>query len=182
MKPRILVLAMALSACGGEDALLSATFSSDIVQFNDCRSVAQRPEQCINIESTATRRVHLEERAAGDVWLYGVRRNGVDDRAILGARKEGGGWLFTDENTVTNTVTGCKVVRGVTYTLDVDPGADAAKIGVDPCLSLVGRELEVSDESAGCDTVNDPPEAVVRTFRRRWQAVFAETCAAAIAP
>jgi hypothetical protein len=168
-----------LTACGGDDVLTSATFSSDIVQFNDCRSIAGRPEQCVNIESTATRRVVLDERAPDSVWLYGVRRNGIDNRAILGARKDGGGWIFADENVTTNATTGCKVVRGLTIVLDVDPDADATKIGVDPCVSLVGREVEVTDESAGCDTTNDPPEAVVRTLRRRWQAVFAATCAAA---
>jgi hypothetical protein len=113
--------------------------------------------------------VELEEREDGAVWLRGVPRAGVSDRAVLGARTEDGGFLFVEELSKANDDTACTVEERLEIALQIDPEAAPDSIGTDACVALLGREYLVTTSSAGCDAVNDPPLLETRIARRRWQ-------------
>lgn len=162
-------LAAGVAACG--DAPLRATFTSRIVQHEICRVVGDRPEVCTREESATDVRVRVEEQDDDNVWLYGIPRGGVSDRAILGSRDLEGGLLFVDERVQESDSSECTVVDRLEITLEVDRDADPEAVGVDPCVPLVGRETEVTESSAGCDAVNEPPLAQALIARRRWQAM-----------
>ncbi|MBI1946133.1 MAG: hypothetical protein HYS27_10575 [Deltaproteobacteria bacterium] len=163
----MLALALLASACG--DPPLHATFTSRILQHETCRVVGDRPEVCTRDERTDDVRVRIVEQADDNVWLYGIPRGGVPDRAILGSLDAEGGWLFVDEVVHESDGSGCTVTDRIEISLEVSPEADQGAIGVDPCVPLLGHETEVTQSSAGCDTVNDPQLAQALIARRRWE-------------
>jgi hypothetical protein len=155
------------AACGAEP--LVATFTSRIVQRDVCRVVGTRPEVCNREETTIDVRVRVVERADQRVWLYGIPKNGVSDRAILGTRDAQGGFLFVDEVVQENDGSGCVLTERIEISIAVDELAPAESIGTDPCTALVGRETEVTVTSLECDNVNEPPLESTLTARRRWE-------------
>ena len=170
---RATLLSMLLSgalaaACG--DPEVHATFTSRIVQHETCRVVGDRPEVCTREESTTDVRVRVVEQGDANVWLYGIPRGGVPDRAILGSRDAENGFLFIDEATHESDASACTLTDRLEISLKVSEDADPDTVGVDPCVPLVWRETEVTESSAGCDTINDPqlPQALIA--RRRWEA------------
>lgn len=173
----LLVVAGVAAGCGG-DPLLVATFTSRIVQLDACRTVGEGTEGCARREEIAERRLDLVEVEPGLFWLYGLPRDGVADRAILGSRDSEGGFLFVDERTQTNSVSGCELVTRVTVNVAIDPER-VADVGADPCVALVGRSVETVVASPACDT-NVPAQQIVQTVRRRFEPVGADsTCGAA---
>jgi hypothetical protein len=175
MKRAMAALLLALSGCGG-DELLNAQFTSQIVQLETCRTVGTGEEGCTRNEQFAERRLDLVEVEADVFWLYGVVRDGATDRALLGARDTAGGFYFVDERTTTNSETGCVQVARIEVSLKVEDDR-AADVGVDPCVSLVGRSIDTISLSAACDTTNLPAQPVVQTVRRRYEALDASsTC------
>lgn len=174
LAPLSFVSLAGLASCGGEP-LLVATFTSRIVQLDACRIVGEGSEGCVRREEIAERRLDLVEVEPGLFWLYGLPRDGVTDRAILGSRDSEGGFLFVDERTQTNTVTGCELVTRVSVNVAIDPER-AAEVGTDTCVALVGRSVETVVASPACDT-NVPAQQVVQTVRRRFEPVDADsTC------
>jgi hypothetical protein len=169
--------AVIVAGCGG-DPLLVATFTSRIVQLDTCRTVGEGSEGCVRREEIAERRLDLVEVEPGLFWLYGLPRDGVTDRAILGSRDSEGGFLFVDERTQTNSVTGCELVTRVSVNVLIDPER-VADAGLDPCVALVGRSVETVVASPACDS-NVPAQQVVQTVRRRFEPVGVDsTCGAA---
>lgn len=167
---------MACLGCGG-DPLLVATYTSRIVQLDACRTVGEGTEGCVRREEFAERRLDLVEVEPNVLWLYGVPRDGVSDRAILGSRDAAGGFLFVDEKTQTNSASGCELVSRVSISVAIDP-ARADDSGVDPCVALVGRSVETTVASPACDT-NVPAQQVVQTVRRRYEPLGPDaTCGA----
>lgn len=158
-----------VAACG--EAPVHATFTSRIVQHEICRVVGDRPEVCTREESTTDVRVRLVEQADDNVWLYGIPRGGVADRAILGSRDAERGFLFIDEAARESDASACTVTDRLEISLQISDDADPQTIGVDPCVPLVGRETEVTMSSAGCDTVNDPQLPLALIARRRWESM-----------
>ena len=154
-----------LSSCGA--APLTATFTSEVVQHETCKTSGAHPETCATNELVDDVRVRLVEVEDNAVWLYGIPREGVPDRALLGTRDNQGGFLFVDEVTQSNSKTGCNVVTRLEISVAVDP--TASKVGTDPCVALLGRETDTTTSTAACDTVHTPPEASTRVDRRRWQ-------------
>jgi hypothetical protein len=172
----VLMALLVVAGCGGEP-LLVATYTSRIVQLDACRTVGEGTEGCSRREEFAERRLDLVEVEPDVLWLYGVPRDGVSDRAILGSRDNAGGFLFVDERTQTNSASGCELVSRVTISVAVDP-ARADDSGVDPCVALVGRSVETTVASPACDT-NVPAQQVVLTVRRRYEPVSLDsTCGA----
>jgi len=166
--------AVIVAGCGGDPPLV-ATFTSRIVQLDACRTVGEGTEGCVRREEIAERRLDLVEVEPGLFWLYGLPRDGVTDRAILGSRDSEGGFLFVDERTQANSVSGCELVTRVSVNVAIDPER-AADVGVDPCVALVGRSVETVVASPACDT-NVPAQQVVQTVRRRFEPVGADsTC------
>lgn len=161
--------ALALAACGDDE--MHATFTSRIVQHEICRVVGDRPEVCTREESATDVRVRLVEQGDDNVWLYGIPRGGVSDRAILGSRDAEGGFLFVDEAQQESDASACTLTDRLEITLEISADADPEAVGVDPCVPLVGRETEVTESSAGCDTINEPPLPQALIARRRWQAM-----------
>lgn len=181
MSARVAVLSMFLlatslsSACGGEE-LLSAAFTSRIVQLETCRAVGGGAEGCSRTEQFAERNLELVEVEPDVLWLYGVPRDGVADRAIIGTRDTQNGFLFVDERTQTDTATTCEVVTRVEISLQIEVGREA-DVGVDSCVALVGRSVDTISSSIGCDSTGVPAQAVVQTVRRRYEPIdAASTC------
>lgn len=158
-----------LVACG--DAQVHASFSSRVVQHEICHVIGDRPEVCTRDERTDDLRVRVVEQADDNVWLYGIPRGGVPDRAILGSYDEDGDLLFIDEILRESDDSGCSVTDRIEISLEIPADTDPSTIGVDPCVPLVGRETEVTLSSAGCDTVNDPQLTDALIARRRWEPV-----------
>lgn len=177
-----LVLALAwlplAGGCGEEP--LRASFTSRVVQRDSCRVVGDRPEVCTRDEAFTDVRLRIVERDDGLVWLYGLPRGGVSDRAILGTRDTSGGFLFVDEMSQENNASGCSLRSRLEIAVAIDPEADAGRVGQDACIALLGRETEVVASSAGCDNVNVPPLPSTLILRRRWEAPLA--CAPERAP
>lgn len=171
LRPVLALLAMMVGAAACGEGPLRATFTSRIVQHEICRVVGARPEVCTREESATDVRVRLEEQDDDNLWLYGIPRGGVSDRAILGSRDLEGSFLFVDERVQESDSSECTVVDRLEITLDVDRDADPEAVGVDPCVPLVGRETEVTESSAGCDAVNEPPLTQALIARRRWEAM-----------
>lgn len=165
----VLVMPLGLAACG--DPQVHASFSSRVVQHEICRVVGDRPEVCTREERTDDLRVRLVEQATDNVWLYGIVRGGVADRAVLGSYDEEVDLLFIDEAVHESDASTCTVTDRIEISLEIPADADPSAIGVDPCVPLVGRETEVTTSSAGCDTVNDPQLAESLIARRRWEPV-----------
>lgn len=163
-----LLIVVALGASCGEEQLIAA-FTSRVVQRDVCRVVGARPEVCTREEATIDVRVRLVERENERFWLYGIPRNGVSDRAILGTRDSRGGFLFVDEVVQENDASGCVLTERIEISIAVEDNAPAESIGTDPCLSLVGRETEVTVTSLECDSVNEPALESTLTARRRWE-------------
>lgn len=162
----------ALAACGGEPLLIAA-FTSRIVQLDACRIVGDGSEGCVRSEQIAERRLDLVEVEPGLFWLYGLPRDGVPDRAILGSRDSEGGYLFVDERIQENSVSGCSLTTRTSVNLAIDPER-AADAGVDPCVALVGRSVDTVVASPACDT-NVPAQQVVQTVRRRFEPLGPES-------
>jgi hypothetical protein len=160
------IVLLGIAGCGGEE-LLVATFTSRIVQLDACKTVGEGSEGCVRREEFVERRLDLVEVEPNLLWLYGVPRDGVSDRAILGSRDNAGGFLFVDERTQTNSVTGCELVSRVSISVAIDP-ARVDDSGIDACVSLVGRSVETTVASPACDT-NVPAQQVVQTVRRRYE-------------
>jgi hypothetical protein len=161
----VTALVASLSSCGAPP--LTATFTSEVVQHETCKTSGSRPETCATNELVDDLRVRLVEVEDNAVWLYGIPRQGLPDRALLGTRDNQGGFLFVDEVTQSNSKSGCDVVTRLEISVAVDPAA--TKVGTDPCVALLGRETDTTTSTAGCDTVHTPPEASTRIDRRRWQ-------------
>jgi hypothetical protein len=167
MRKAALFLVLLGVGCG--DDTVTATFTSRVVQHEICRVIGSRPETCEREESLLDLRVRIDEQEDQNVWLYGIPRGGVADRAILGSRDVDGGFLFIDERTQANNASGCTLTDRIEISLLIDPEADETLVGTDPCVPLVGREVEVTTSSSGCDTVNNPPLEQTLTARRRWE-------------
>ena len=156
-----------MASCGPPP--LDATFTSRVVQHDTCKTVGARPQVCTKEEANTDVRVHLVEREDDNVWLYGVPRGGVSDRAVLGSRDAPHGFLVVDTTTTSNAGSGCVVVSRLEIALAVSADVDPKKVGVDPCVPLVGRENETTTSSPGCDAVNQPPQQTVLVANRRWE-------------
>ena len=161
-----MVAAMTSTGCG--DELLVATFTSRVVQLETCRSVGGSAEGCVADERITERQLDLVEVQPDVFWLYGVRRDGVENRAILGSRDNTGGFLFVDERAQEDSVQGCTLTTRLSLSLAVEEDR-VADVGSDPCISLVGRAQETTTSSAGCDSVNVPPQEIVRIVRQRFE-------------
>lgn len=168
--PVLVVLALGFSGCGGDERLV-ATFTSRVVQLDSCRTVGDRPETCTESELFADLSVDLVEASDDTFWLYGVMRDGVNDRAILGSRDSAGGFLFVDERQRVNAENGCTLEQRLSISLRYPDGVTDNNAADDPCAGLVGRQLETSTSSAACDTVNVPALPVQEVSRKRWEAV-----------
>lgn len=162
----LLSIVALMGGCG--EALLTATFTSRVVQLETCRTVGG-VEGCVADERITERQLELVEVQPDVFWLYGVRRDGVEDRAILGSRDTTGGFLFVDERQQLDPEGGCSLTTRLSISLAVDPEADVATVGADACIALVGRSVETATSSAPCDTVNIPPQEVTRTVRQRFE-------------
>ena len=166
----VAVLALAAS-CGPEP--LAAAFTSRVVQREVCRVIGTRPEVCTREEATIDLRVRLVEREDERLWLYGIPRNGVSDRAIFGTRDSRDGFLFADsvvqEVLSEDGGSGCVLTEQLEISIAIEESALPEAIGTDPCVALVGRETEVTVTSLECDTVNEPPLPSTLTARRRWE-------------
>jgi hypothetical protein len=156
-----------VAACGSPP--LDAPFTSEIVQHDICKVVGTRPQVCDQQETVDDVRVHVVETDDENVWLFGIPRDGHPDRAILGSKDQNGGFLFVDETVTSNSASHCTLDDRLEISIAVDTAADAKKVGIDPCIALLGRENEVTTSSPGCDTVNNPPAQIVTTANRRWQ-------------
>lgn len=159
---------LAFGASCGPPPLVAA-FTSRVVQRDVCRVIGTRPEVCTREEASIDVRVRLVERADERIWLYGIPRNGVSDRAILGTRDSRGGFLFVDEVVQENDGSGCTLTERIEISIAVEDGVAPESIGSDPCVALVGRETEVTVTSLECDSVNEPPVVSTLTARRRWE-------------
>lgn len=161
------VASLVMSSCGEEP--INASFTSRVVQRDVCRVVGARPEVCEREEASLDVRVQIVELEDDHAWLYGIPRNGASDRAIFGTRDSRGGFLFVDEVVQENTNSGCVLRNRLEISIAIEDTAPAESIGVDPCISLVGRETEVTFSAAGCDDINVPPLDSTLTARRRWE-------------
>jgi hypothetical protein len=161
------------AACG--DPPLQGTFTSRVVQLDSCRVLGDADEGCEKDEQFAELRVDLVAVDDNTWWLYGVPRAGVAAGALLGTRDTADGMLFVDELEQRNAATGCVLRQRTELSLRVDP-ARVAEVG-DPCVALVGRQVDTTTSSAECDTGGVPPQAVRRIVRRRWEPLdVATTC------
>ncbi len=154
-------------AGGCAEEPLVATFTSQIVQLESCKAVGDAPEGCSKDEAVVEARNDLVEAEDDVFWLYGVDRGGVET-ALLGTSDSLGGFLFVDETTQTDASTGCVLQATLQISLAVEAGREA-DVGVDDCVALVGRELEITSTSAECDGASVPPQPIQRVVRRRWQ-------------
>lgn len=169
-----MLVATVVVGCGGDEPL-TATFTSRVVKLDSCRVVAGAEEGCEKEEEFAELQVDLVQVDENTWWLYGVPRSGVEDGAIAGTRDSEGGLLFVAESTQTNGASGCVLTQRTQLSLRVDP-ARRNDVG-DPCVALVGRQVDQTSSSAECDAVGVPPQAVVRVVRRRWEPLdAASTC------
>ena len=163
-----------LAACGPppEEGLIG-TFTSDIVQRDTCRvftaADGEETELCTEDDVTQTLTVSLLEDDEARVWLVGIPRGGESNRRILGTRDSKGGFLFSARETQRNTTTGCYSNTVIELSLRIDDLSAPHLRGVDPCVALTGRETRRFTTSAECDDVNDPPRAVTRVNRKRWE-------------
>lgn len=165
----VAAVVVALHAAGCGDApLLRATFTSRVVQLESCKAIGDAPEGCARDEAISEIRTDLVEADNDAVWLYGVRRNSVDDRAVLGTRDQQGGFLFVDESVENDAVSGCELKSRLQLSLAIDP-ARVGDEGGDACIALVGREIETTTTSPECDAASVPPQQIVRTLRLRWE-------------
>jgi hypothetical protein len=166
---------VACVAVGCGDPLFQGTFTSRVVQLETCRVVGEGSEGCTRAEQFAERRFDIVEVEEGLFWLYGLPRDGVADRAILGSADAQGGFLFVDERRQENSVSGCVLTTRTSVSLTIDPdGVD--KVGSDPCVALLGRSVDTVTASPACDT-NVPAQQVIQIVRRRFEALGPEsTC------
>jgi hypothetical protein len=177
MMVRLLSLScVALLAGCGEPPAFVTSLRVQVVQLEACKSVASRPEQCVQAESVIDRRITLQEDQDQRAWIHGVRVDGVDDRSMYGSVASDGGWLFFSTNTEENSTTGCTIVRDKTLSLALPDKVTKEQANTDECVGLVGREIDQVSFTAGCDLQNDPPLAEVRTEVRRWQPLTPELC------
>ena len=169
MKRAVVVVVVAVAAVAGcaEDPLI-ATFTSRIVQLETCRSTGDNPEGCSKDEQTAELRTDLVEADEDTFWLYGLPRGGVADRAILGSRDNVGGFLFVDVTTQTDSGSGCVLESRLELSVAI-PVERAADVGVDDCVSLLGRQTETTTTTAECDQTSVPPQPITRIVRKRWE-------------
>jgi hypothetical protein len=165
-----------VAAAGCADEPLIATFTSRVVQLETCKAVGDAPEGCSKDEAIAEVRTDLVEVDDDTFWLYGVSRGGVDDRAVLGTRDSGGGFLFIDESSQTDGSSGCVLANHVQISLAVEAGRED-DVGADDCVALVGRQTETTTTTAECDSTSVPPQPVDRVVRQRWEPLDeASTC------
>jgi hypothetical protein len=163
-----------VTGCAADDPL-TATFTSRVVQLEACRVVGGTDEGCEKDEEFAELRVDLMQVDDDTWWLYGVPRAGIEGGAMLGSRDSEGGLLFVAESRQTNSTSGCALTVRTQLSLRVDPERED-EVG-DPCVSLVGRQVDETSSSPECDDVGVPPQAVIRIVRRRWEPLDAtSTC------
>ena len=162
---------LVVGACGPEEEeRLVGTFTSDIVQRDTCRVTGDSDrESCVRDEALTRLRVSIIEDDFDRAWLLGVTREGESDRRILGTRDRLGGFLFVERSAQVNEQSGCRFDRDIELSLRIDEGASRDRVGIDPCVPLIGRELRTFTTSAECDDINDPPEKIQRINRRRWE-------------
>jgi len=146
---------------------LTATFTSRVVQLESCRVVVGGDEGCEKDEQFAELRVELVQVDYDSWWLHGVPLGGVDYTSLLGTRDTAGGLLFAVGSEQVNSASGCRLAVRTQLSLRVDPER-VDDVG-DPCVSLVGRQVDETTASAECDEAGSPPQAVRRIVRRRWE-------------
>jgi hypothetical protein len=163
--------AFVVSACstGCGDPPLVATFTSQVVQHDTCRTVGAQPETCTRDEGVSLLRVTLVEEDDDRVWIHGVPNGSEPDTSILGTRTQDDGFVFLVEEEQVNGETGCVLKTTKQLSLAVDEAATKEQIGADACIALLGREVEVVSTSPECDEIHDPPESIQRVARRRWE-------------
>jgi hypothetical protein len=168
-RERFVIAALVVGATGGCAAPepLTATFTSRVVKLEACRVVGGADEGCEKDEEFAELRVDLVQVDDTTWWLYGVPRSGVDAGALLGSRDSEGGLLFVSESRQTNSASGCDLTVRTQLSLRIDPERED-DVG-DPCVALVGRQVDETSSSAACDAVGVPPQPIVRIVRRRWE-------------
>lgn len=158
------------TGCGGPASTFIGTFTSEVVQRESCRRTDENPaELCTRDEMSMTLRVTLVEDEQQRIRLRGIARAGVNDRTLWGTLDSTDGYYFVDERRLRNEGTGCVLTESIELSLRIDAEADPEQVGVDECIALVGRETRKTVTSAECDAVNDPPKAMERVVRRRWQ-------------
>jgi hypothetical protein len=163
-----LVVGLVASAggCGG-DPPLTATFTSRVVQLESCRVIGSGEEGCEKDEQFAELRVELVQVDDDSWWLHGVPLGGVEHTSLLGTRDTAGGLLFVVGSEQVNSATGCQLAVRTQLSLRVDPER-VDEVG-DPCVALVGRQIDETAASAECDDAGSPPQPVRRIVRRRWE-------------
>ena len=163
----VVVACVACVAACGEEPLI-ATFTSRVVQLETCRRSGDAAEGCTRDEVIAELRNDIVEAADDTFWLYGVTRGGVADRAVLGTRDNQGGFLFVDVTTQTDRSSGCVLESRLELSLSI-PVEQRGDVGVDECVSLLGRQIETTTTTAECDQTSVPPQSVTRIVRKRWE-------------
>lgn len=158
-----------LLGCGSPEEAFVATFTSDVIQLNTCRSIDGSTETCVEDEFQKRYRVTLMEDEEQRVWISGIQRGDGSDRRMLGTRDSQGGFLFTEETTQKNLDSQCTLTTQVSISLAIDEDATEEQIGTDPCVALVGRETKKTITSTECDDINDPAQEITRINRRRWE-------------
>jgi hypothetical protein len=170
MSRRLCALIAVVGALGCAPEPVVASFTSRVVQHEDCKVVGDRPEVCSTEETLLDIIVRIVEREDSDeVWLLGIPKGGSSDRALLGSRDDEGGWLFVDQVSNENAESECSVTDRLEISLAIDPEADPEQVGTDECIALLGREVATTKSTAGCDAVNDPPLEQTQIARRRWE-------------
>lgn len=163
----VVVVPLLAGACS--DPPLVATFTSQVVQHDTCRTVGEQPETCTRDEGVSLLRVTLVEEADDRLWIHGVPNGSEPDTSILGTRTRDEGFVFLIEEEQVNAETGCVLKTTKQLSLEVDETATKEQIDTDPCTALLGREVEVVSTSAECDDIHDPPVSIQRIARRRWE-------------
>jgi hypothetical protein len=157
-------------ACGPAEEPLIATFTSDVVQRDTCRTQGDdERELCVRDESVQRLTVDLIEDDRDRVWISGIPIEGESDRRLLGTRDDEGGFLFIQETFEENDLNGCRFDRFLQLSLRLPDGVSEAAARDDTCTALVGRELRTFTTSDSCDDVNDPPVEITRIQRKRWE-------------
>ncbi len=171
---RFFLALLGVLAAGCAPERLIATFTSRVVQLETCKSIADGPEGCTKEELTSELRNDVVEADDDTFWLYGLPRGGVADRAVLGTHDTQGGFLFVDATTQSDRSSGCVLKNRLELSLII-PVDRIDDVGIDDCVSLVGRQIETTTTTAECDQTSVPPQPLTRTVRRRWEPLSATT-------
>ena len=150
------------ASCGDPPEEFVASFTSDVVQLNTCRTIDGSRETCVEDEFVKRYRVTVMEDDAQRVWISGIQRSDGSDRRLLGTRDSQGGFLFEDEVSQRNTESNCALTTHLLLSVAIEEDATEEEVGSDPCVALIGRETQLTIQSAECDDVNDPPQEITR--------------------